>query len=303
MRGGRHDVIPGTPEKYKNLYTECWDDESEKRPTSEECYHRLKNLMIELNTLPKRDSNQNIKKTEYHSLSNELLVLSNKLLLKGKSMKQVADYIKNWLIQNNDKQTSSLAILKTHTNCGQCFWLIGFYYEHGIETETDLGQAVQWYQQSAEAGNTAAQYSLGLCYKNRTGVKKNIQKAVELYQKAAEQGHAKAQCNLGVCYEYGTGVEMNVQKAVELYQKAVEQGHPRAQYNLGVCYGDGTGVKKNIQKAVELYQKAADQGHAMAQYNLGACYTHLPKLFPDRQNLLLKHMKFDTFRSLFSPTF
>ena len=30
---------------------------------------------------------------------------------------------------------------------------------------------------SAEAGNTAAQFSLGVCYENGTGVDKNVQKA------------------------------------------------------------------------------------------------------------------------------
>src|SRR6185369_2769597 len=28
--GGRHDVVPGTPEEYRILYTECWDDKPEK---------------------------------------------------------------------------------------------------------------------------------------------------------------------------------------------------------------------------------------------------------------------------------
>src|SRR6185312_2400024 len=185
MNGGRHDVVPGTPEEYKNLYMECWDGDSEKRPTSEECYHRLKNIMGKLKQLPKCDSNQNNKKIKDHSLSNEMLVLYNELLLKGKSQEQIADYTKGWLIQNNDKHKSPLTTLKTHTDCGQCFWLIGFFYEYGIETETDFGQAVQWYQQSAKTGYATAQYSLGVCYKNGTGVEKNIQKAVELYQKAA----------------------------------------------------------------------------------------------------------------------
>ena len=45
LNGGRHDVVPGTPEEYKNLYTECWDNDSEKRPASEECYCRLLNIM------------------------------------------------------------------------------------------------------------------------------------------------------------------------------------------------------------------------------------------------------------------
>ena len=125
LNGGRHNVIPGTPEVYKNLYMECWDNSSEKRPTSEECYHRLKNIMIELNTLPKHDSNQNIKKTEDHSLSNKLAVSCNKLRLKGKSMEQ-ADYIS---VANELSCLSLFCISqfsKIHTNCGQCFWLVFF---------------------------------------------------------------------------------------------------------------------------------------------------------------------------------
>jgi len=265
LNGGRHDVVPGTPEEYKNLYTECWDDNSERRPTGEQCYHRLKNILGEVNQLPKCDSN--------HLLSNELSVLYSKLNFKGgKSMERIADYINNWLKQDNNKQESSLVTLKAHANCGQCFWLIGFFYAHGIETETDLEQAFQWYQQSSMADNAVAQCSLGVCYEDGTGVEKNIQKAVELYQKAAGQGYAEAQYNLGVCYANGTGVEKNIQKAVELHQKAAEQGYAVAQYNLGVFYENGTGVEKNIQKAVELYQKAAKQEVAWAQYNLGLCY-------------------------------
>ena len=174
LHGGRHDVVPGTPEEYKNFYMECWDNESEKRPTSEQCYNRLKNIMEELNQLPKCDTNQDEEKIIDHTLSNELFRLYNKLQFKGKSSKQIADYIKNWLVQNNNRQESSLTTLKTHTDCGQCFLLIGFFYAHGIETETDLEQAVQWYQQSAKAGNAAAQYSLGYCYRHGKGVEKNI---------------------------------------------------------------------------------------------------------------------------------
>src|SRR5207237_87759 len=213
MNGGRHEVVTGTTKEYKNLYTECWNDGSEKRPTSEECYHRLFNIMGKLKQLPKCDSNQNNKKITDHSLSNKMSVLYNKLLLKGKSEEQIADYTKSWLIQNNDKHKSPLVTLKTHTDCGQCFWLIGFFYTYGIETE--IRKTGKMYHKSAEQGYAVGQCSLGVCYKKGTGVEKNIQKAVELYQKAAEQGDAAAQNNLGVCYENGTGVEKNIQKAVE----------------------------------------------------------------------------------------
>ena len=84
-----------------------------------------------------------------------------------------------------------------------------------IETEADLGQVIQWYQQSAKANNVMAQNYLGVCYENGTGVEKNIWKVVELYQEAAEHGSAAAQYKR---------VKKNIQKAVELYQKAAEQG-------------------------------------------------------------------------------
>src|SRR6185437_15909820 len=111
-------------EEYRSLYTECWDNDSEKRPTSEQCYNRLRNIIGELTQLPKCDSDQCKEKIKDHSLSDELSMLYNKLQLNGKSMKETADFLKNWLIQNSDKQESSLTILKAHTDCGQCFWLI-----------------------------------------------------------------------------------------------------------------------------------------------------------------------------------
>src|SRR5581483_4416971 len=90
LNGGRHDVVPGTPEEYKNSYTECWDNDSKKRPNSEQCYHRLKNIMGSLDQLPKCDINQYEEKIKGHSLSNELSALYNKLLLKRTSREQRA---------------------------------------------------------------------------------------------------------------------------------------------------------------------------------------------------------------------
>ena len=104
LKGGRHKVVPGTPEEYRRLYTECWDENPDKRPTSEQCYHRLKNVMEKLNQLPERDTSQYEEKIKHkdHPLSGKLSMTYNKLQLKGKSMKQTADFIKNWLIQNSN---------------------------------------------------------------------------------------------------------------------------------------------------------------------------------------------------------
>jgi hypothetical protein len=58
--------------------------------------------------------------------------------------------------------------------------------------EVDLEEAVRWFRMAAEQGDTNAQNSLGMCFKNGEGVAKDPAKAAEWLLMAAEQGNAKA---------------------------------------------------------------------------------------------------------------
>ena len=55
----------------------------------------------------------------------------------------------------------------------------------------------------AEAGDTEAQYNLGLMYVNGRSVAQDDAEAVAWYRRAAEQGIAEAQYNLGLMYVNG----------------------------------------------------------------------------------------------------
>ena len=88
------------------------------------------------------------------------------------------------------------------------------------------------------------------------------------YTKSAEQGNAAAQYNLGLCYYEGKGVKQDYEKAVYWYTKSAEQGYDVAQNNLGVCYKNGQGVKKDYERAIYWFEKAAEQGNRIAQKNL-----------------------------------
>ena len=133
-------------------------------------------------------------------------------------------------------------------------------------------QAIYWFQKAADAGNSAAQKNLAICYKNGNGVVKDIKKAVWWWQKAADAGNSTAQNSLAYRYFAGDGVEKDVEKAVYWCQKAADAGYSAAQYRLAFCFLKGDGVEKDVEKAVYWWQKAADAGYSAAQYCLAFCF-------------------------------
>ena len=96
-------------------------------------------------------------------------------------------------------------------------------------------QAIYWFQKAADAGNSAAQKNLAICYFNGYGVEKDVEKAIYWWQKAADAGNSAAQKNLAFCYLKGDGVEKNVEKAVYWWQKAADAGDSDAEYMLELC--------------------------------------------------------------------
>ena len=133
-------------------------------------------------------------------------------------------------------------------------------------------QAIYWFQKAADAGNSAAQKNLAICYFNGYGVEKDVEKAIYWWQKAADAGNSTAQNSLAYRYFAGDGVEKDVEKAVYWCQKAADAGYSAAQYRLAFCFLKGDGVEKDVEKAVYWWQKAADAGDSDAQNSLAFRY-------------------------------
>ena len=90
--------------------------------------------------------------------------------------------------------------------------------------EAELRRKFEETKKSAEAGDSTAQFKLGLMYAGGDGVARNDGEAVKWYLKAAEQGEPAAECNLGVMYSQGRGVPKSDAEAVRWYRKAAEHG-------------------------------------------------------------------------------
>lgn len=151
-------------------------------------------------------------------------------------------------------------------------FLLGLMYLTGEGLPKDYASSLVWLRKAADLGHAKAQYFLGLVYAEGRGVQKDYVQATAWWAKAADKGHADAQFHLGIAYEKGDGVPENRAQAVAWYRKAAQKGHTDAQYNLGFAYEAGEGVLKDQIQAVAWYRKAAEQGHAGAQNNLGVKY-------------------------------
>jgi|GEM_PF-880688 len=153
-------------------------------------------------------------------------------------------------------------------------YTVGWLYESGQGVAQDYEQAVHWYTQAADKGDAAAQYVLATMYDKGTGVILNYQEALKWFLKAANQGDAIAQFQLGTHFQQGLGVAQSDSESFIWFTKAATQGHLTAQINLGTLYQSGRGVEQDYSQAILWYEKAATQGNALAQYHLALMYEY-----------------------------
>src|SRR6185369_9753503 len=117
--------------------------------------------------------------------------------------------------------------------------MIGSMYKKGNGVEQDPVEALKWYTQAAEQGDSKALHWMAVSYLNGDGVAKDIGQAIQFYTKAADSGYALSQYNLGMIYVLGQGTERNDELAMQLFQKAAEQNLPSAQRQLGAMRETG----------------------------------------------------------------
>jgi len=84
---------------------------------------------------------------------------------------------------------------------------------------------------------------------------------------SAQRGDSEAQFRLGIAYGLGLGCPQDYTQAVKWYTRAAETGHAGAQSNLGFMYGTGRGVPQDYVQAYAWYSLAAAAGDEVARGN------------------------------------
>ena len=182
FNGFRDPEFPETPKEYFDLYTECCDDDPNRRPKTEGVYRRLNLLYEQVRSQCSSRTNE-----AYTSAQFSLAVYCESGEGIEGDLEKAIELYQQAAVQGNADAQNSLAV----------------HYERGQGIEKDIKKAIELYQKAADQGNAKAQYNLAVCYEHGEGIEKDLVKAIELYQKAADGGNAKAQYNLAVCYENG----------------------------------------------------------------------------------------------------
>lgn len=152
--------------------------------------------------------------------------------------------------------------------------MLGNSYYTGKGVKENEQEAIRLWKLSADGGQAAAQYNLGLLYDRDSVVFRDHRdvlvfkahdEAVKWYKKAADAGHNGARLNLGYMYYSGRGVPRDYNAAVKLFNLAAQAGEIIAQYNMGYMYENGLGLPHSLKDAVWWYRQAAQGGNKLAR--------------------------------------
>ncbi len=147
-------------------------------------------------------------------------------------------------------------------------------YYWGKEVEKNYSQALDFYLQAAQLGDTEAKYIAGGMFYKGIGTPVNRKKAFELLYGAALQGNSTPQSQkiLGQFFLTGSTTPRNYAEAIKWYKLAAENGDRESQSELAFLYFTGKGGGRDLEKAFYWYERSAYQGLPVSQYSLGIMY-------------------------------
>ncbi|PKK63379.1 kinase-like protein [Rhizophagus irregularis] len=283
VQGYREIVVSDTPSNYSILYTECWDNEPNNRPTMNQVVSKLKVIITNSNIIIEDYLIQSFNKQQLNLENINTLITHNNVLYKeifqdftkiymkeiepnaqnihGVIFEEELGVVVDELVNLHCKELNSGKednIRKQHT------------LDHINNYKISVQEIYYWLLNNQKDSNSV--YLFG--YFNCKGIGTDIdnQKTFGLYKKAAELENIAAQLELADIYIHGKGIGKNYIKAFELSEKLTKEGNPNAINRLGYCYKHGVGTDINTEKAFELYQKAANLGNMRAQCNLALMY-------------------------------
>jgi TPR repeat protein len=144
---------------------------------------------------------------------------------------------------------------------------VGVRYRDGDGMMENPAAALEWFRKSATQGNTQAMKAVGDCYYSGIGVTADNTEALRWYEQAAERGNADAQAWAGYLL-----FETDKEKAIKYIENSVLNGSAFGKSLMGRIFYVGALGEPDYARALPLLQDAANEGNREAQLYLGLMY-------------------------------
>ncbi|CAG8780758.1 2880_t:CDS:2, partial [Cetraspora pellucida] len=278
--GKREIVVPGTPKNYIKIYTECWQHNSNQRPTIQLC-NKNENKDQPMSEI--RNSNSTKLLNYYTDLhdktAKELMLISSIInILSENSMVNDRNNSLNLI-----SSLSTLNIVKTIP-----ISLVNASKQNNIDYQFlyDLNQLfiTQFNVQGSVIPSSVS--SVIYCLKNHmVEHNKNSKDILEHYNNYKFKYYFTS--IIGFFYEHGIGTIVDYYKAFDMYKQAAENFNSSIKMSnllkenqiiglisLGLCYIDGKGIIEDQLKALYLFLKSVAKGSSSGKSYIGQCYDY-----------------------------
>jgi TPR repeat protein len=136
--------------------------------------------------------------------------------------------------------------------------------------EQNYEEAISWYSEAANQGNSSASLILGQIYEpDSQWIPSSKELSVKWYKLAVSQGSVEAAFLLG---ELLFGDE-EYNSALSYYSVAAQKGHLQSQYEAGLAYKDGRGTSVDFEQSIFWFHKSAAQGDADSHWQIALLYS------------------------------
>jgi TPR repeat protein len=147
---------------------------------------------------------------------------------------------------------------------------LGNMYLRGLGVSRNVSTAVNLFNQGIKLGDPWSMLHLGELYAQGVSpLTKNTTTALNYYVQSASAGNYMAAFRAGVCYETGTGTGQSYASAWNYYKQAALKGYAPAQRAIGRYLQNGLGGNAvDLVRAYVWYSLAAVQGDGIASAQL-----------------------------------
>ncbi|EXX66379.1 uncharacterized protein OCT59_024435 [Rhizophagus irregularis] len=284
MQGHRETTVPDTPIEYVKLYTECWNDNPDNRPSIQEVVERLdciisnqKNETIDKKTdqMTNKDIVLNSIEESSHRELSQIIQEFNKVNIKEimGSMTSISDEITclpendlSVIINNITEFIFEVMNKSNNLNLYQKFLV------YLINQNIDPQEIYDWLSNNQNY-NSNSIFLLGFFNYYGIETSENKKLAFDLFINASELDHILAQYFVGYCYLFAVGTSPNNSLAFKYFEKIANKDCAIGQVFTGCCYGNGYGINEEQKLAFHWNEKAANNGNIIGMSNLGYYYS------------------------------